>query len=89
MCFTVEVLNLLQLMLVIISLKSANFYFIFLKEECVNVCVHICMCVSVFKHIFDLSNLSRVLCEEFFLFTSIFFVIRWNLVLCLLCGVVY
>ena len=29
-CFTVEVLNLLQLMLVIISLKSANFYFIFI-----------------------------------------------------------
>ena len=71
-CFTVEVLNFLQLMLVIISLKSANIYFIFLKEECVCVCVCmcICMCVSVFKHVFDLSNLrsKRVLCEEFFFF---------------------
>lgn len=75
--YLAEVLNLLQVMLVIISLRSANLYFIFLKEECVCMCVcvlcaHvymcICMCVSVFKQVFDLSTLKskRVLCEEFF-----------------------
>ena len=70
-CFTVEVLNFLQLMLVIISLKNANIYFIFLKEECVCVCVCACAyaCVWVYSNtylIYQTSGVREYCVKNFF-----------------------